>query len=143
MPAEGDGVDLKLLGRAGHVRFKAEEELGVLHVKGVEEAVGAAAQNAEVLALAARGMLPVLEAMSCGTPVVSSDVSSIPEICGDAGILVDPYDTDRIADAVKKVLSSIELQTALSQKGLERAKRFSLKNMAAKTLELYRKVARD
>ena len=87
--------------------------------------------------------LPVLEAMSCGTPVVSSDVSSIPEICGDAGILVDPYDTDRIADAVKKVLSSIELQTALSQKGLERAKRFSLKNMAAKTLELYRKVARD
>ena len=69
--------------------------------------------------------LPPLEAMACGTPVVVSNVSSLPEVVGDAGILVNPYDPESIADGIAQVLSDDALRTTLSAKGLERAGRFS------------------
>ena len=69
--------------------------------------------------------LPVLESMLLGTPVISSNTSSIPEIAGDAAVLVDPYDTRQIADAIRSVDSDSGLRKALSDKGMNRATLFS------------------
>jgi glycosyltransferase involved in cell wall biosynthesis len=82
--------------------------------------------------------LPPLEAMSCGTPVISSNTSSIPEVVGEAGILVDPYQVNDLAAAIYKVAGSVSLQNELSQKGLERARLFSWKKCAEETLQVYR-----
>lgn len=82
--------------------------------------------------------LPPLEAMSCGTPVISSNTSSIPEVVGEAGILVDPYQVNDLAAAIYKVAGSVSLQNELSRKGLERARLFSWKKCAEETLQVYR-----
>lgn len=84
--------------------------------------------------------LPPLEAMSCGAPVISSNISSIPEVVEDAGILIDPYDTSNIIDALGKVLSSESLRQELSIKGLEKSAQFSWAKTAEKTLEAYKKI---
>jgi glycosyltransferase involved in cell wall biosynthesis len=82
--------------------------------------------------------LPVLEAMACGTPVVTSCVSSLPEIAGDAALLVDPADVAAISSAVTRVLSDPELAQRLSAAGLERARSFSWQRTALETLRVYR-----
>jgi glycosyltransferase involved in cell wall biosynthesis len=69
--------------------------------------------------------LPPLEAMACGTPVVTSRVSSLPEVVGDAAILVDPYSVDDIADGLFRVLSNEALRAQLVTRGLERVLQFS------------------
>jgi glycosyltransferase involved in cell wall biosynthesis len=84
--------------------------------------------------------LPPLEAMSCGVPVISSNISSIPEVIEDAGILIDPYDTSNLMNALGKVLTNEALREELSIKGLEKSKQFSWANTAEKTLEAYKKV---
>ncbi len=84
--------------------------------------------------------LPVLEAMACGTPVVASNTSSMPEVAGDAGMLVDPYDVDAIADAIHSVLTDRDLHTRLSDMGREQAARFSWREAARETLAFYRSV---
>lgn len=84
--------------------------------------------------------LPPLEAMSCGIPVISSNISSIPEVVEDAGILIDPYDTSNLIDALGKVLSSERLRQELSMKGLEKSSQFSWAKTAEKTLEAYKKI---
>lgn len=84
--------------------------------------------------------LPVLEAMSCGTPVVTSNLSSLPEIVGDAAVLVDPYDEESIAAGLQKVLEDSDFRHRLRSKGLEQASRFSWANAASKTLEVYKQV---
>jgi len=66
-----------------------------------------------------------LEAMACGTPVISSNVSSIPEVVGDAGILVDPYSDEAIADGIRRVLDDRELRVQMSEAGLKRANGFT------------------
>ncbi|MEW6185773.1 MAG: glycosyltransferase family 1 protein [Thermodesulfobacteriota bacterium] len=84
--------------------------------------------------------LPVLEAMSCGTPVISSKRSSIPEIVGSAGVLVDPTDRRELADRIVGLLRDpLELKR-LSQAGIEQAGRFTWRETARKTLEVYRSV---
>lgn len=83
--------------------------------------------------------LPVLEAMACGTPVVTSNVSSLPEIVGDAGLTVDPSDEDGLADAITRMLSEDELRAYLSQQGLRRARRFSWDRAARETFGVYRR----
>lgn len=85
--------------------------------------------------------LPPLEAMSCGTPVITSNVSSIPEVVGDAGILIDPYDTTNLMKALENTLGDEKLKERLSQAGLNRAAQYSWKRTAAETLEVYKKVA--
>lgn len=80
---------------------------------------------------------PVLEAMACGTPVITSNNSSGPEIVGDAGILVNPYNTDEIAEAMFKCLTDEKLYNSLVEKGLKRAEGFSWKNAACETLKVY------
>lgn len=81
--------------------------------------------------------LPPLEAFACGTPVVSSNVTSLPEVVGDAAITIDPLDVDELARSIDKVLSSAELRSELREKGLKRAKLFNWKETAEKTLGVY------
>lgn len=84
--------------------------------------------------------LPPLEAMACGTPVITSNCSSLPEVVGDAALLIDPRDTEQLAQAVAKALSSDELRRELSLRGLERAKSFSWERTARETLSVYEEV---
>ena len=81
--------------------------------------------------------LPPLEAMTCGTAVVSSSASSLPEVVGDAGVLIDPYDVDALAEAMAEVLRDDSLRASLVQRGLARATLFSNENMTRLTLEAY------
>src|SRR5213075_1932368 len=69
--------------------------------------------------------LPPLEAMASGTPVVTSNVSSLPEVAGDAAVLVDPYDPSAIADGICRLLTDVALRQELRRKGLARAREFS------------------
>jgi glycosyltransferase involved in cell wall biosynthesis len=84
--------------------------------------------------------LPVLEAMSCGTPVVSSNQSSIPEIMGSAGVLVDPTDVAVLAQTIIRLLRDKEERDHLRQLGQAQAARFSWVEVAQKTLQVYRSV---
>jgi glycosyltransferase involved in cell wall biosynthesis len=84
--------------------------------------------------------LPPLEAMACGTPVVTSNVSSLPEVTGDAAVLVDPYDVESIAGGMHRVLSTPALRQELRAKGLARAREFSWERSVARTHELYREI---
>ncbi len=82
--------------------------------------------------------LPVLEAMACGTPVICSNTSSLPEAAGDAAVLVAPTDRGALADALCHVLSDDHLRAKLRERGLAQAQRFSWQVTAQKTLQCYR-----
>lgn len=84
--------------------------------------------------------LPPLEAMASGTPVIVSNVSSLPEVVGDAGILLDPNDVDGWTVALHRVLAEKELRAEMSIKGLKRAEHFSWDRAARETLHVYKKV---
>jgi glycosyltransferase involved in cell wall biosynthesis len=86
--------------------------------------------------------LPPLEAMACGAPVVASNASSLPEVIGDAGILTPPEDAEALAEAIRRVLESTELQEDLRQRGKLRAAQFSWDETARRTLKVYEQVAR-
>jgi glycosyltransferase involved in cell wall biosynthesis len=86
--------------------------------------------------------LPVLEAMACGVPVVTSNISSMPEIAGDAGILVNPRDVNELADAMCRVLTDRALHDELAHKGRARSKLFTWERTARETLAVYERVAR-
>jgi glycosyltransferase involved in cell wall biosynthesis len=82
--------------------------------------------------------LPPLEAMACGTPVITSNTTSLPEVVGDAGIMVNPTNSDSIADKIHEILTNSCLRESLVKKGLKRAKMFSWNQSAQKTLDVYR-----
>lgn len=84
--------------------------------------------------------LSVLEAMACGTPAIVSNISSFVEIVENAGILVNPYNVEEIAEAIYKVLTNEELQNKMREKGLEKAKHFSWEKCARETLAVYEEV---
>ena len=84
--------------------------------------------------------LPVLEAMACGAPVVCSNTSSLPEIAGDAALLVDPLDTDAITAALRRVLSEPELSATLRTRGHAQAAKFSWERAAQETVAVYERV---
>jgi glycosyltransferase involved in cell wall biosynthesis len=84
--------------------------------------------------------LPPLEAMASGTPVVTSNVSSLPEVAGDAAVLVDPYDVSSIVEGMRRVLSDSALANELRRKGLIRARDFSWERSVARTHEIYQLV---
>ena len=86
------------------------------------------------------GLTP-LEAMACGTPVIVSNTSSLPEVVGDAALLVEPTDVDGLAVAIWRVLSDAALRKQMMQKGLQRARSFSWEKTAQETLEIYRRLA--
>ncbi len=81
--------------------------------------------------------LPVLEAMSLGAPVVAANTSSLPEVAGDAALLVDPKDWQALADAIMKILDDGSFRSQLIQKGKERSKLFSWERTARETLNAY------
>ncbi len=84
--------------------------------------------------------LPVLEAMACGTPVVTANSSSLPEVAGEAALLVDPYNVTELAAAMRRVLEDPALAEDLRQKGLERVKQFTWEKTARETIAVYEKV---
>jgi alpha-1,3-rhamnosyl/mannosyltransferase len=84
--------------------------------------------------------LPVLEAMACGTPVVTSNVSSIAEIVGEGGIQVDPNDVKSLRNAIERVIEDTHLKENLRTLGFKRAKLFSWENCARDTLDVYSRV---
>ena len=81
--------------------------------------------------------LPPLEAMACGTPVVTSCVTSLPEVCGDAAFLVEPTDTERIYEATRRLLDEPDLAADFVRKGRERARQFTWRQCARDTLLAY------
>jgi glycosyltransferase involved in cell wall biosynthesis len=85
--------------------------------------------------------LPPVEAMACGTPVVASNTSSMPEVLGDAALLVPPTEADAIADAMASVLTSRSLSESLRERGLERSSHFSWHKTAYQTLTAYRSLS--
>jgi glycosyltransferase involved in cell wall biosynthesis len=85
--------------------------------------------------------LPLLEAMACGCPVVTSNTSSLPEVVGEAGIMVNPYDTDSLAQAMRQVLTDDELRDEMVRKGLEQATKFSWEKTAEQTRQVYERVS--
>lgn len=87
--------------------------------------------------------LPPLEAMACGAPVISSNTSSLPEVIGDAGILIAPTNIEDLSTSMYKVLTDENLQEAMKLKGLERAKLFSWKKAAQETIKIYEEVCNE
>jgi glycosyltransferase involved in cell wall biosynthesis len=85
--------------------------------------------------------LPVAEALACGAPVVTSDRTSLPEVAGEAALLVDPGDLDSVSDAVRWVLEDDQLQTDLRRRALARAPAFSWRRCAELTSGVYRELA--
>jgi glycosyltransferase involved in cell wall biosynthesis len=80
--------------------------------------------------------LPVLEAMACGTPVITSNISSLPEVAGDAAILINPYNPGEITAAMTTIINDSETRKQLSEKGLKRANQFSWEKTGLATVEV-------
>jgi glycosyltransferase involved in cell wall biosynthesis len=81
--------------------------------------------------------------MACGVPVITSTTSSMPEVAGDAALLVNPENSLEIADAISRILSDNQLRESLCLKGIERASHFSWREMAKNYLELYKSVIKE
>lgn len=86
--------------------------------------------------------IPVIESMACGTPVVTSTATCLPEIAGDSALVVDPESVDQIAGAMIKIERDPKLRRTLIDRGLDRAKLFSWENCARSTLDAYSRMAR-
>ena len=84
--------------------------------------------------------LPVLEAMACGTPVVASNRMSVPEVAGDAALIVDPDNIGEMAEAIYRVITDEKLRESLIKKGYERVKQFSWEKTARETLRVFEEV---
>ena len=84
--------------------------------------------------------LPPLEAMACGTPVITSNVASLPEVVGDAGIMTGPHDVSELAEAIASVLNDPIRQADMRERGLEQARQFSWEKAAKETLDVYKEV---
>lgn len=123
---------LRLEGRVIFLDFVPEEDMPVLY------------SGAEVFVFPSlyEGFgLPPLEAMACGTPVICSDSSSLPEVVGEAGVLVDPNRPELFAEAMERVLTDGELREDLRSKGLRRSRRFSAEDFSRRLLEILEELA--
>lgn len=87
--------------------------------------------------------LPPLEAMACGVPVIASNRASLPEVVGDAGILVEPYDIDAIAEAIMSLIDDAGERERRGRAGLERSRDFSWEKCASETMAVYKRVLDD
>ncbi len=125
-------AEIERLSLQPHVRF-----LGKLPINDLAAAYGAA--NVFVYPSLYEGFgLPPLEAMSCGCPVVTSNNSSLPEVAGDAGLLINAEDASDIARAIQRILDDDALAHDLRQRGIQRAKQFSWERCADETIAVYR-----
>src|SRR5262245_28866640 len=82
--------------------------------------------------------LPPLEAMACGTPVITSNTSSLPEVTGDAAVLIDPYNDQELAQSIIRIINDRSLQAQLREKGISQARKFTWRTAAEQTLQIYR-----
>ena len=87
--------------------------------------------------------IPMLEAMRCGVPVITSNTSSMPEVSGDAAYIVDPYKPEEITEGIIKLLNNKKLREELIKKGYKQSQKFSWKNMAIDVLKLYEEVYKN
>ena len=87
--------------------------------------------------------LPSLEAMACGVPVITSNVSSLPEVVGDTGLLIEPHDVDALAGAIEQLVTAPDIRHELSQNAYARSLSFTWDNCVALTVEAYRQVSRS
>ena len=87
--------------------------------------------------------LPIVEAFACGTAVVASNISCIPEIAGDAALLVDPFDYKKLGEEIMRVITDSRVKNILKRRGLQRAKEFSWKRNAEVTYRIYREVTKS
>lgn len=85
--------------------------------------------------------IPVLEAMAVGTPVIVSNVSSLPEVVGKAGILIDPYSTDQMEQAIRTIVADKKLRLKYAKEGIERSREFSWDKMAREVLKVFERIA--
>ncbi|MCG9966624.1 glycosyltransferase family 4 protein [Pelotomaculum terephthalicicum JT] len=85
--------------------------------------------------------LPVLEAMACGIPVVTSNISALPEVVGKAGILVNPHEPEEIATGIHRLISNKKLSSELAKAGLKRSRHFLWENAARELLKVFREIA--
>jgi glycosyltransferase involved in cell wall biosynthesis len=85
--------------------------------------------------------LPILEAMACGTPVVTSSVSSMPEVAGDAAVLVDPADEEAISEAMWQLLRDQDARRQLVEAGRRRVQEFAWERLAQRYVEVYESLA--
>ena len=84
--------------------------------------------------------LPVIEAMACGCPVITSNLSSLPEVAGDAALSINPYNIDEISDAMHRLIADRNLQQRLSASGIQRAGTFSWDRCARETINVYQRM---
>jgi glycosyltransferase involved in cell wall biosynthesis len=87
--------------------------------------------------------IPIVEAMACGAPVLTSNVTCLPEIAGDAAVIVDPHSTASIAEGIARLDGSEDLRRSLVARGFERAKRYTWEESAQNTLATYNRMARN
>jgi glycosyltransferase involved in cell wall biosynthesis len=85
--------------------------------------------------------LPVVEAMACGCPVICSNTTSLPEVAGEAGILIDPHNTEELAHVLERVVDDSAMRHSLRDQGLQRAKMFTWEKTALQTFEVFARVA--
>lgn len=138
-------VSLQVVGPDGFAARRIRETLGPLpdvQISGYlsEEALRSAYCDADVLVYPSlyEGFgLPVLEAMACGTPVITSNSSSMPEVAGDAALLVDPLDVEDIASAIRRVATDEVLAMSMAARGIVRAALFSWDSAARRLADVY------
>ncbi len=87
--------------------------------------------------------IPMLEAMGCGTPVITSNTSSMPEVSGNAALIIDPHKPEEITEGIFKLLSDKKLCNELREKGFEQVKKFSWRTMSENVLKLYEEVYKE
>ncbi len=87
--------------------------------------------------------LPILESMACGTPVVTANVSSLPEVAGDAALLIDPYDVDNLTNALRRLMTDDSLRNTLIQRGMTQAQQFTWAKTARQLRAVYAHVLAD
>lgn len=152
MQGKGENIpELVLAGKKGWLYDEIFEEVNKLHLNNVVKFLGYI--DLEDISKLMRGAvafvypslyegfgLPPLEAMASGAPVITSNVASLPEVVGDAGILVDPMNVDQIAEAMLYLAENKKMQGVLSEKGIERAKKFRWEDSAQQVIEIIRQM---
>jgi glycosyltransferase involved in cell wall biosynthesis len=151
LDTQKEDVDLVVVGNMG---WKNKDIIGLLeahryrsriHFKGYIDAARLSFIYRNALCLLYPSLyegfgFPILEAMTYGVPVITSKVSSMPEVAGDAALLVDPYDLKGLADAMNKILMNGDMRNIMVSKGYERVREFSWKRCAEETLGIFEKV---
>ncbi|WP_298815698.1 glycosyltransferase family 1 protein [Chloroflexus sp.] len=145
--AAGYDLDLVIAGKRGWLSEPIERRSGELGIDHRVRFIGYVAEE-DLPALLSGALafifpslyegfgMPVLEAMACGTPVITSAISSLPEVAGDAALLVDPRDTHAIAAAIMRLSDDPNLRAELRARGLARARQFTWEACAQRTLEV-------